>query len=133
MIKVIKKEVDIEYLSVSVIPRYWEELDDNGSFPMKYDEYWRINIEVDTGKILDWPKGETASIYFKVCDCCWVDVVDADGITILEYNGYVPNILCPKEPGFGDYVIMDINSEGIIQKWNVDEIDDLFECPNLLE
>ena len=35
-------------------------------------------------------------------------------------DGYVPGIMCPEGDGFGDYVIMEIASDGTIAKWQVD-------------
>jgi hypothetical protein len=34
--------------------------------------------------------------------------------------GYVPDTLCPKESGDGDYIIMDINEDGQIHNWEFD-------------
>ena len=35
----------------------------------------------------------------------------------------MPSTLSPKEPGYGDYIIMDIDENGIIQDWdfNIDD------------
>ena len=43
-----------------------------------------------------------------------------------EEDGYVPKTLSPKENGYGDYIIMDIDSEGKINNWKFD-IDDFID------
>lgn len=37
---------------------------------------------------------------------------------IKSYDGYVPEVMCPKDNGYGDYIIMDIDENGFIQGWN---------------
>jgi uncharacterized protein YuzE len=40
---------------------------------------------------------------------------DAEGNTILSIEqDYVPKMMCPKESGYGDYIIMDIDENGKI-------------------
>ena len=42
---------------------------------------------------------------------------------IVNIDGYVPRIMCPEGSGYGDYVIMNIDENGKIDKWkiNLDE------------
>ena len=82
------------------------------------DWRWRPLIDIETGKIVNWEKGTTANVHYKVCDDFQCDILDADKDVIESYNGYVPNIMSPKENGYGDYIIMDINENGFIQGWN---------------
>ena len=44
---------------------------------------------------------------------------DQDNNIIVGIYGYVIDMMCPKENGDGDYVIMDIDSNGFIQDWKV--------------
>ena len=80
---------------------------------------WCLDIDPETGVILNWPKGNTAHVHYKVCDRCHIDyIVNGKKVCDNEKNGYVPNFLCPTDEGFGDYMIMDIDSEGKIAGWN---------------
>ena len=45
------------------------------------------------------------------------------GTTLSSADGYVPDTLCPKEKGYGDYIVMDIDENGMIEDWDFD-IDD---------
>lgn len=78
------------------------------------DWRWQPEIEVETGTILNWPKGMVARIYDKPCDDCNI-FVDGENLNDGEY---VPKFLSPGGEGFGDYIIMDIDGNGKINKWN---------------
>jgi hypothetical protein len=78
---------------------------------------WKPTIEIETGIILDWPKGAEASIHYKVCDDGVYRLLDEEKKTVVEIDGYVPDIMSPKENGYGDYVIMDVCTNGKIQNW----------------
>jgi len=131
----IEKEFEAIYLKVIAGVRYWEDSDVNGvqepeegetKMPFRVADNWAPMIELDSGKIVDWPVGTTADIHYKVCDQCVVKILDADKVLITEFDGYVPRILCPKKPGYGDYIIMDVNADGYIQNWRPHEIQSLF-------
>lgn len=128
----IQKVVDLKTLQVKAGVRYWEDSEVNGEqdaesgekIPCKVGGLWMPEIDIDTGKISNWPKGVTASINYKVCDCCGWEVKDEKGDVIWSADdGYVPDTLCPKESGHGDYIIMDIDANGIIADWNFDSDD----------
>ena len=56
-----------------------------------------------------------------MCDCGSYYLKDEQGNTVLAIeNDYVPKIMCPKENGYGDYIIMDIDEIGQIQNWKAD-------------
>lgn len=118
--------------------RYWEDskingvYDDHGNPKMPcvtgiYDGsgrmYWCPLIDVETGQITNWETGIEASIHYKVCDECGLTIIK--GVNVLyEDEDYVPEFLYPKEEGYGDYIIMDIDSEGFIKDWrNTDVIE----------
>jgi hypothetical protein len=119
----IEKEVDLKILSVRAHARYWEdgtvngEPDVEGKIPCRDGECWCPEIDIETGKILNWQQGVTTSIHYKVCDSGSYKVKDSDGNTIFDIEDYVPATMCPKESGFGDYIIMDIDENGMIQNW----------------
>lgn len=62
--------------------------------------------------------GFNADVHYKVCDDFQCDILDKDMDVIESYDGYVPKVMCPKDNGYGDYIIMDIDENGFIQGWN---------------
>lgn len=123
----VEKEVDIKTLHVSAGVRYWEDTtvngedDDEGNLiPCREGKLWRPIIDIETGQILNWTKGVTAEVHYKVCDAGNYELKDEECNTVLTKEGYVPAIMYPKEQGFGDYIIMDINEDGFIQDWECD-------------
>lgn len=121
----IKKEYEVKHLQATVEVRYWEDATVNGVedsegnlLPLRIGDNWCPKIEIETGKIIGWPQGTKAEIHFKVCDAGHYSLLDEKDQEILSMVGYVPRIMSPKEPGFGDYIIMDINESGFIQHWN---------------
>lgn len=134
----IEKEVDLIHLVVKAEVRYWEDSEINGesdtengdNVPCKFGNIWTPHIEIDSGRILNWNKGTKAEIHYKVADCCGWYIVGNDGETALSAeDGYVPDTLCPKESGYGDYIIMDIDEDGFIQDWKFN-IDDFMKEEN---
>ena len=86
---------------------------------------WCLEIDAEHGVILNWPKGNTAHVHYKVCDGCHADYfLNGKKICDNEKDGYVPDFLCPADSGYGDYIIMDINEEGQIADWNKIDFDD---------
>lgn len=108
--------------------RYWEDSQVNGAddtegtnVPCRDGDLWRPIINVVTGVIENWETGKTASIHYKVSDRCGWDLLDAEGNVITsETDGYVPDCLSPAAKGYGDYIIMNIDESGKIDKWNFD-------------
>ena len=127
----VKKEVEVSLLQVNAGVRYWEDSEVNGELdteqgekiPCKKGDLWTPLIELETGKILNWKQGTKAEIHYNVCDCCAWELLDDDRNTIIVGDGYVPDTLSPKEEGFGDYIIMDINEDGFIQDWKFNSDD----------
>lgn len=136
-VKVLREvEVDVTTINVRAHVRYWEDGKINGvrdndlcdnpelapNMPcarkIEDDWYWCPKIDVETGKIYNWTQGVEAEIHYKVCDEFSCVVQDYDCAIIKEYEGYVPSFMCPKEEGYGDYIIMDINEDGFIEDWN---------------
>lgn len=135
----IKSEINVKTLHAKVYPRYIEDASVNGyrdsendpKMPfVKLDDktkeyFWEVNIDIDKGQIIDWPQKTIASLHYKVCDEGSYSIYDEKDELIGYIDGYVPNIMCPKEQGYGDYLIMDIDENGFIQDWNAE--DDLIE------
>ena len=138
-VEIIKTElVDVKYVSfeimVSIEDFEFEETDKdtlNKFFETdifsreKEDKYDTINvmIDVDTKKLVGWLEtNEIVSIFAKVRDEGIYRYYDKDKNVVLEKeNEYVPDFLQVEEDGFGDYLNMIINKEGVIEKFNIDK------------
>lgn len=135
-------EFEAVYLEVDAGVRYWDDgyingMEDtdceetDGSPRMPCAEYmgeqnmilrgnnwrWRPLIDIETGRIVNWSQGTTASVHYKVCDDLFCDILDGNKNVITSYDGYVPKIICPAGEGYGDYIIMNIDENGFIQGW----------------
>lgn len=127
-------------LKIDAGVRYWEDTEINGEIDIedvnenippkmpcaKFIEgewRWCPEIDAETGKILNWEQGVYADVHYKVCDDCKIDYVK-DGIVVCNNDDYYycPDFLCPKEGGYGDYIIMDIDKNGQILDWNVEDV-----------
>lgn len=123
----IKREVEVTTLDCDIGVRYWEDAmvdgveDADGKLiPLRSGEDWKITIDLETGKIQSWPNGITAKTHYKVCDAGVYSLLDVDGNVVAKKVGYVPRMLCPKENGYGDYVIMEIDGDGVIDGFKPD-------------
>jgi hypothetical protein len=122
-----EKEYNVKTLLVSAKVRYWEDSCINGItdtkdgslVPCKNGKNWDLTIDVETGIITNWVKGITANIHYKVCDDGKYTLLDEYNNELVSYESYVPNCLCPKEDGYGDYIIMDINENGKINNFEM--------------
>jgi len=119
-----KEEVEVTHLLAECSVRYWEDATVNGvegdedcKIPGRVGDMWVIRIEISTGKITCWEQGVTADVHFKVCDEGVYSLIGDDGVAASK-DGYVPSVLCPKENGYGDYVIMSIDENGFIDGWD---------------
>lgn len=45
-----------------------------------------------------------------------------EAMMVIDGDGYVPDFLCPKSEGYGDYIIMDIDSNGFIKNWDMNKV-----------
>lgn len=148
-----KKEVDVRYLKVDAGVLYWEDSDVNGQedenmydskgnaiprmpFAVKvkdkptsniYSDHWRWQptIDVERGCIVDWPKGTTANVHYKVCDDGTYALLDPLKNIIISVDSYVPN--CIGE--YGDYIVMNIDEDGSIEDFNftADDVDEIIK------
>lgn len=127
-IEVVKKvKIKIETLNVKAKVRYWEDAtvdgveDEEGALiPCRNGRTWEPVIKLETGQILNWEKGKTANIHYKICDEGIYELVNEFGVIEMVKDGYVPDIMCPKDSGYGDYIIMDVDQDGFIKNWVVD-------------
>lgn len=121
------KTVEVKYLQVHAGVRYWEDATVNGVedeegllIPFRTSDTWSPIIDIDNGVILEWPEGTTADIHYKVCDDGTYKLLDENKKSIKKIDGYVPNIMCPEDNGFGDYIIMVVDEKGKINNWVCD-------------
>lgn len=128
-IEIVKRDcVDVRFLAVAAEVRYWEDATLNGEpdnerkMPFRKGNLWMPKIDVDRGIIVGWPKGTTAEIHYKVCDAGSYALQDEEGNTHKRIDGYVPCVMCPKENGYGDYIIMDIDVDGNIADWDANAL-----------
>ena len=132
---------DVKYLRIDVGPRYWEDasikFEDKWEDDIEYDEQkkgekpkmplavkdvtetyakyrWQITIDLENAKVLDWPQGVEARVFYKVCDDGTYYLLDADKNVLKEVNCYVPDILAyiDVDDSFGDYIDMKIDGNG---------------------
>lgn len=95
--------------------RYDDE-DISYDFPMRKGDLWKAKVELDTGKIVDWPAGKSGDLYMKVCDEGTYTLLDDAGqkVAAIEQN-YVPHGVVPGK--YGDYVDLEISEDGTITNW----------------
>jgi len=122
----IKKEVEVEVktLHVRAGVRYWEDATVDGIedvdgklIPCRNDNDWHPVIDIESGKITNWEIGKTADIHYKVCDDGSYWLLDEKENQVIISEGYVPKTLSPGGSGYGDYIIMKVDSEGLINNW----------------
>ena len=123
-------EYDVEKVRCMMGVRYWEDAKVNGledsdgdKIPLRKGDTWDITIDLESGTIENWTKGVTASVHYKVCDAGAYQLIDYDSNVVAEHDYYVPDFLAPKGGGYGDYVVMDIDEKGHIDKWSIDRYD----------
>lgn len=122
------KEMPVTHIIADFGVRYWEDAEVNGvgekegdpTIPFAVGDNWRIVVELATGRIEGWPKGVVAKTHYKVCDAGVYTLLDQEGEGVVKKVGYVPDMFCPEENGYGDYVIMNIDSGGFISGFEAD-------------
>ena len=130
---------DVKYLRIDVGPRYWEDASikfdekweddidyleqkkgENPKMPFAvkdesktYVEYrWQITIDLENVKVLDWPMGVEARVFYKGCDDGTYYLLDGDKNVLKEVHCYVPDMLSYIDDGYGDYIDMKIDGDG---------------------
>lgn len=116
----VKKQVEVDLKSVRVtLPINYGEEDIPHDFPLRENDIWRATIDIDTGRIQEWPQGKAGTIEFmKVADGGTYTLIDVQGNTVAEIKeNYVPQSMIPPLNGYGDYVSFEIDENGIIKNW----------------
>ena len=118
------EKVNAKFLKVNAKIRYWEDANVNsvedvhGTIPFRKGAYWCPLIDIDNGMVVGWPGGISANIHYEVCDDGEYVLLDEDLNDIIKLEGYVPSIMRPEVFGYEDYIIMNIDKLGFINKWN---------------
>ncbi len=121
---------DINYVKADLAVRHFEDAEVNGVpeneetplIPFVVNRRWIIEVDIKKGCILNWPKGVSARVNYKVCDEGIYTIYDSDKRLIKRKRGYVPDIFGQDDANFGDYVSMSIDGEGRIQNWKVTDM-----------
>ena len=125
------------YIEVGANVRYWEDASVNGVedthgtlIPFRKGDSWEPVIRLADGVVMDWPQGAEADVNFKVCDAGEYWLLDKDRKRIAKWSGfYVPNdFLCHGNNGHGDYIILKIGADGLIDKWRTPHIQIVCQC-----
>lgn len=85
--------------------------------------HWCPIIDLATGRIINWKQGVRASISYKVCDEFYCEIKDSDNAIVATYDGYVPSFMAITDEGYGDYIYLEIDENGMIENWSFDEYD----------
>lgn len=110
-------EVQIRYVRIDVPNRYGDE-DIPADFPGLDASGKRLVMEwdIDTGAIKGWPAGRSESLHLKVTDEGSYYLLAGDGSVMFSRSDcYVPHCVVPGE--YGDYVVFDIDANGVIQNY----------------
>ena len=123
----VEKQIEIKTLEVRAGVRYWEDATVNGIddedgnlIPCRIGDYWCPVISIDSGVITNWEKGFYASIHYKICENGTYTLKDENGNEVAEFSGYVPHILDLYNDSFGDYIILNVDENGLIADWNTE-------------
>lgn len=113
-------EIIISQLQI-VAPVWYDEEEIPNNFPGRTGQVWVADILIDTGEILNWPKGRAKeSIHLTVKDGGVYILLGpiTEEPCIKEHarleDGYVPHCLIPGK--YGDTIEIDIEN-GIITNW----------------
>jgi len=87
-------------------------------------DYWEIIIDLDNGKILDWPNTISLRTHYKVCDDGEYIFLDENKKEVVNITNkydqyYVPDFLALEDDGFGDYVYLNIDNQGNIEHFDI--------------
>ena len=123
-----KKINSVKYLAISVGEEDCDDgvkaFDEQGNIiinrkdiPLDYGNF-NLKIDVDNGKIIDWPKKKiSVKVYMRAKDTGFYNYYDKDNKLIYEESGYVPDFLGINNPAYGDDINFDTDLDGFILKW----------------
>jgi len=123
---------NVRFIEVDAGVRYWEDAsidgqeDTEGKIPLRNGDGWCPKIDIFTGRVDGWPNGVSADIHYKVCDAGEYWLLDDKKARVAKWCGYyVPDdFLCVGGRGYGDYIILKIGKDGVIENWKTPAIDE---------
>ena len=120
------------FLQVYTPIKYYEDTMVNGAADTKEDPsipciqdngIWAPLIDLESGKILNWKDGATASIFYKVKDSGEYDLLDEAFEVVVHRESYVPVIL--QDPsGDSDYISLLVGEDGTIINFRNNKLED---------
>jgi hypothetical protein len=88
----------------------------------KDEVFWTIDIDANTGVVKNWPTGMTAQVHYKSCDENDISFFGLGGNLLREVHWcYVPDFLSIEDSGYGDYIIINIDENGKIHNWELND------------
>ena len=110
----IETEIEVSQIQMTLPIRY-EEDEYLKELPCFKNGMVVFRVDIDTGKIIDFPDDVEINVDMKVVDEGIYEIFGPDGGSIKRLeDGYVPNGVIPGE--YGDYVDLKI-SKGHITNW----------------
>ena len=128
---------ELAFIEVNAEVRYWEDAtisgqeDTNGTMiPFRSGDCWCPVIRLVDGAVMNWQAGMTADIHYKVCDAGEYWLLNESRQRVAKWGGYyVPDdFLCHGDTGYGDYIILKIDANGIIEGWRSPGIEWACSC-----
>lgn len=111
-------EVPVDTLRIVAPVDYGDE-DMPLDFYGRTGDEWRVDVDLDTGRIKGWPNGQTFTMCMKVRDGGTYTLMHAGNTVAERVDAYVPNCL-----GGGDYLEFEIDGTGQIDTMaEIDESD----------
>lgn len=87
-----------------------------------YDANTKLTIDIDSGEVLHWPKGNVGVIMSKPVDSGIYTFLDEHNEKLTLINDYVIDGLDIDDDGFGDYIYITIQEDGTIKNWDKEKI-----------
>ena len=116
-IEIIEARVKIEYWEDSKVDGEW---DIDGNMPLRLkNNIWNIRVYLDDGRIVGWPVGTNADIFYRVGKSGKYSLMTKKKKKIATFKErHVPNdIFCINNDGWGEYMIFCIGRDGKIKNW----------------
>lgn len=119
-------EEEVTHVSIVAPVNYGEE-EMPIIFPGRSGDEWRALIEIDTGRIVDWPAGKEAKLHLTVKDSGTYTLLGPNfhKVAMIHLN-YVPSRVIP---GSGDTIELTIDGNGQIKEWrHAPNVQDVMEA-----
>lgn len=110
----VEQTINIAAIKVVVPINYGEE-DIPNDFPLRHGDIWIATIDIEPGKIRDWPAGVGEQKMFMKVDGGSYYLIGQDCRHLLAIEGnYVP---CCIPGDSGDYIDFKISADGSVENW----------------